>query len=68
MATMMKHRIEALEGGPSHGLKPWQDPNWKPWHRIIVDAEQTEDEAIAAYEAENGPIGDDESFIVRIMV
>lgn len=32
------------------------DPPWKPWHRILVDVGEDQDEAIVRYEAEHGPI------------
>lgn len=64
----LRQRLEALEGGPSHGLKPWQDRNWKPWHRIIAAVGETEEQAIARYEAEHGPLGDDSCFIIRFIV
>lgn len=64
----LKQRLEALEGGPSHGLKPWQDLNWKPWHRIIARDGQSGDEAVAEYEAEHGSLGDDSCFIIRFLV
>lgn len=64
----LRQRLEVLEGGPSHGLRPWQDRDWKPWHRIIARDGETEDEAIAAYEAESGPLGKDRCFIVRVLI
>lgn len=54
----LKPRVDALERC---------NPEWKPWHRLIVDVGETEDEAIARYEAEHGPIGDDHRLIVRIV-
>jgi hypothetical protein len=42
-------------------------PTFKPWHRVMVDTGQTEEEAIAAYEAENGLLRDDCYFIVRVI-
>ncbi|NYH96287.1 hypothetical protein [Novosphingobium marinum] len=53
----MRGRVEALER---------ETGGFKAWHRIIVRLGQTEAEARAAYEAENGPLGDDECLIVRI--
>ena len=41
---------------------------FKPWHRIIVGDGQTEEEAIAAYEHEHGPLGNDPHFVIRFIV
>lgn len=38
----------------------------KPWHQLIVRAGETVEQVRAAYEADNGPIGDDGVIIVRI--
>lgn len=38
---------------------------FRPWHRVFLEDGQTEEEAIAAYEAENGPVGDDACWIIR---
>lgn len=54
----LKKRIEALEGQARGG---------KAWHVIIHRAHQTEAEAVAAYEAENGPI-DPERSVLRVIV
>jgi hypothetical protein len=64
----LRNRVQALEdpdGGK--GLPAWKDPNYKPWHRIIQWEDQTEAEAVAAYEAENGPLGDDNR-ILRVII
>lgn len=47
----LKSRVEALEQTTGGELKCW--------HRVHVDVGQPVDAAVAAYEAENGPIGDD---------
>ena len=60
-------RVQALEGGSSN-LPAWKDPNWKPWKRIIQREGQTQEEAVAAYEAENGPLGEDDCFIIRVIM
>lgn len=52
-------RVAALESRTSGGFKAW--------HRVFQEVGQTEEEAIAAYEAENGPLGDYPNFIVRII-
>ncbi|MCB0058115.1 MAG: hypothetical protein KDE63_11755 [Novosphingobium sp.] len=44
-------RVEALEHSIGSALRPW--------HRVAVDVGQTEEDAIAAYEAEHGPVGED---------
>ena len=55
----LKRRLRELERKTSGGFKPW--------HRIIQEAGQTEAEARVAYEAKNGPIGDGDCLIVRIL-
>ena len=55
----LKGRVEALEAGTTE---------WKPWHQIIVPVGDTVEAARARYEAANGPIGEDHSIIVRIVV
>lgn len=56
----LSRRIEALEQGSSRGA-------FKPWHLIMSEDGQTQEEAIAAYEAEHGAIGEDGAFIVRFV-
>ena len=53
-------RVAALESGNGDAFKPW--------HRIIVGDGQTEEEAIAAYEHEHGPLGNDPHFVIRFIV
>lgn len=55
----LKGRVEALEA---------VNKGSTPWHRIIVPVGDTVEAATARYEAENGPIGDDNRMIVRIVV
>ena len=40
----------------------------KKWHVIIRRADQTEEEAVAAYEADHGPIGPDDGSILYVIV
>lgn len=57
----LQRRLQELEA---------KDPSrLKRWHRVIQyeDEGQTEQEAIAEYEAENGPIGEDDCLVVRII-
>lgn len=50
-------------------LETASDPvAFKPWHQIIQHIGMTEEDAQAAYEAENGPIGDDDNIIWRVVV
>jgi alkylated DNA nucleotide flippase Atl1 len=58
MAREIARRVSALE----HAANP---DVFKPWHRIMVDDGQTEEEAIAAYQAEHGPLGNDDCFVIR---
>lgn len=37
------------------------------WHRIIQRADQSEDEAVAAYEAANGVIGSNEGTLLVVI-
>ena len=53
-------RLAALE--QRHGLR-----EWRPWHVVLVDVGQAEDDAVAAYEAEHGPIGEDCAVIVQFV-
>lgn len=39
----------------------------KAWHRIIQHIEETQEQAIAKYQAKHGPLGDDPHFIVRVI-
>ena len=55
----LRQRVEGLEAKETGGFKPW--------HRIMQYQDQTEEQAIAVYEAEHGQIGDNDSFIVRII-
>lgn len=50
-------RVSALE-------QFFDPPGFQPWHVVIVDDGQTEAQALAAYEAEHGPIGDASAFVV----
>ena len=56
----LKTRIQALEGRSLEGLRRW--------HRIIVGDGQTEAEARAAYEAENGKVAAPDYWIVRVVI
>jgi hypothetical protein len=38
------------------------------WRRIFQYEDQSQAEALAAYEAENGPIGPDEGRILRVFI
>jgi len=51
-------RVEALEA---------REPDWKPWHRIIVPVGDTSGAARVRFEAENGPIGDDNLLLIRLV-
>ncbi len=57
----LSKRVSALEVS-------MQPPVTTFWHWIIQDLGQTEDEARVAYESENGPIGDDDCIIWRVVV
>ena len=48
-------------------LEKIANPASKRWHRVMVDVAEDEDEAIAAYEEEHGPICDDNVFVVRFV-
>ena len=54
----LRQRVEALES---------RDPEWRPWHHAIQHVGQTQEEAIAVYEAEHGPLGDD-NLILSVIV
>lgn len=54
----LKGRVEALEA---------VNRGWTPWHRIIVPAGDTVEGATERYEAEHGPIGDDNRMIIRVV-
>jgi hypothetical protein len=56
----LKGRVEAME----QQLMP---PSAERWVRVLQDSDQTEEQAISAYEAEHGPIGDANVFIVRFV-
>lgn len=49
-ATGLKRRVEALENRT--------DGAFVPWVRVIQYEDQSEADAMAKHEAENGPIGD----------
>lgn len=55
----LKKRVGALEEMSGSALRPW--------HRVVVENGQTEEAAIAAYEAEYGPIGE-ENVILRTYI
>ena len=57
-ASGLKRRVDELEA---------VQVGHKAYHCIIQRADQTEEEAVAAYEAENGPIGDD-GRILRVII
>lgn len=57
--TGLGRRLDALERADLGGFAPWV--------RIIQYEDQTEDEAIAVYEAEQGPIGDSNA-ILRVII
>ncbi|GAA5049817.1 hypothetical protein GCM10023208_08300 [Erythrobacter westpacificensis] len=64
----LRNRVQALEdplGGKR--LPAWKDANFKPWNRVIQHLGQTEAEAVAAYEAESGLMGDDNR-ILRVII
>ena len=56
----LSRRLEALEQGSGSGA-------FKPWHVIMCEDGRTEEEAIAAYEAEHGTIDEDSAFIIRFV-
>lgn len=57
----LKTRLAALER--------MVGPNRCPrWHCIVQDVDQTPEQARAAFEAENGPIGPEDGQIVRVIV
>lgn len=55
-------RVEALES--------WQEGIRGPvrWIRLIVDLGETQEQALARYEVEHGPVGDDVGIIYRVLV
>lgn len=57
--TGLKQRVEALENGDSS--------QFKPWHCVVQDVGETEQQAFARYETENGPIGDDRG-VLRVII
>jgi len=56
----LTRRVADLEMRKGAGLKRW--------HRVMQYVGQTQDEAIAAYEQEQGPIGADDGTILRVFV
>ncbi|RIV75626.1 hypothetical protein [Pelagerythrobacter aerophilus] len=56
----LKRRLDALDRAAN-------PPAFKPWHRIILDEGQSEEDGIAAYEAEHGPLGEDSCFFIRFI-
>lgn len=59
VARSLARRMEELER---------QTCGAKKWHVIIRHADQTEEDAIAAYEADNGPIGPDDGSMLWVIV
>lgn len=57
----LKKRLDALEGAVC-------PPQPRIWHRIVRHEGGSEEEAVAAYEAVNGPMGPDDGQIMRIIV
>ena len=55
MVAAIDRRLKALEARTVGGFVPWV--------QIIQNVDQTEGEAIAAYEAENGPVGDSDKIL-----
>lgn len=56
----LRNRLIALEQRAVTGVRRW--------HRILQWEGQTEDEAVAAYEEKNGPIGPDDGSILRVII
>lgn len=56
----MKRRVAELEARSIAGAKRW--------HVIRRWSDQTEDDAVAAYEANSGPIGPDDGSILRVII
>jgi hypothetical protein len=57
----LKRRIADLE----HRIAP---PEAKRWVRIFQYEGQTKEQAVAAYEAEHGPINDNMGVILRVII
>lgn len=58
-ASGLKRRVNDLEARGSG--------RFKAWHRIIQHIGETQEQAIAKYQAEHGSLGDDPHFIVRVV-
>jgi len=58
----LKRRVEDLESRTLGGFKRWHQITQKEYQG------ETEEQAVAKYEAANGPIGDDECLFVRIVI
>ena len=58
--TRLTQRLEALERRDV--------PPLRRWHQILRFEGQTEAEAVAAYEAANGPIGPDDGSILSVVI
>ena len=56
--TGLSYRVAALEA---------RAPDLKPWHQVIQEVGQSQEEAIAAYEAEHGPVGDDNILLAVVI-
>lgn len=54
----LKPRIEALESRSAKAER---------WVRVFQESDQTEEQAIAAYETENGSIGDANVFLIQFV-
>lgn len=59
MVGAMKRRLDALESKGSGGFKPYV--------QVIQHVDQSEDEAIAAYEAEHGALEEDPNVLLVII-
>ena len=57
----LKPRVEALEARTNVSAL-------KHWHRILRYEGQNEAEAVAAYEAEHGPVGPDDGTVLRVII
>lgn len=57
--TGLSNRVEALEQAAGQGLKRWV--------RVVQSLGQTQEAAIATWEADNGPVGDSNIMVVKIV-
>lgn len=56
----VERRLRALEGQMVPHLS-------RPWHQVLVDDGDSEDEAVARYEAEHGSIDGDNLMVIQFV-